>query len=103
MQAMTTRFNLAETLSTRNPEESERLHRRCLAWKASFWGASAVQTSSSYSSLGNLLRRKGDLDEAEILLKKAVAIREATPGGRRRGGSEGGEGGRGGAVFLKLR
>ncbi|KOO31608.1 tetratricopeptide repeat family [Chrysochromulina tobinii] len=58
-------------------EEAERLLRRGLAIRQSVFGEEHPETASSYNLLGNLLfYQKGELDAAERLYQRALAIRE---------------------------
>ena len=60
-------------------QEAERLHRQVLAWKEASAGPESVAAGTSLNSLGVLARRRGALAEAEALLRRALAIREAQP------------------------
>ena len=58
-------------------EEAERLLRRGLAIRQTVFGEEHPETASSYNLLGNLLfYQKGELDAAERLYQRALAIRE---------------------------
>lgn len=57
-------------------QESERQHRLVLAAKEASLGASHVSTGITLNSLGTLVRKHGQLAEAETLLRRALDIRE---------------------------
>lgn len=61
-------------------QEAERLHRQVLAAKERCFGPQDIRTATTLNSLGALLRKRGELQEAETLLRRAVEIREAAPG-----------------------
>lgn len=73
------RYNYAEAISDTDPQEAERLHREVLRFKQQTHGPGSVAAGTSYNSLGSLLRKRGGLQEAEEMLRKAVEIREAHP------------------------
>lgn len=60
-------------------QEAERLHRQVLAAKEATHGPDSVAAGTSLNSLGVLLRKRGSLEEAEALLRRALTIREARP------------------------
>lgn len=66
-------------LPTALPQESERLHREVLAWKERTYGPRDIRTCTTVNSLGSLLRKRGELAEAETLLRRAMEVREAHP------------------------
>jgi len=50
-----------------------------LAFKQRTHGPRSIATGTSLNSLGSLLRKQGAMEEAERLLREALAIREAHP------------------------
>lgn len=60
-------------------QESERLHREVLAYKERAYGPRDIRTCTTVNSLGSLLRKRGQLQEAEALLWRAMEVREAHP------------------------
>jgi hypothetical protein len=73
------KHNLAEALTDPDPAESERLHREVLAFKERVYGPRDIRTCTTVNSLGSLLRKRGQLEEAEVLLRRAMEVREAHP------------------------
>ncbi|PSC76970.1 sodium phosphate symporter [Micractinium conductrix] len=76
---MNSRYNYAESLTDTNPQEAERLHRQVLVFKQRYYGLTTVYVGTSLNSLGSLLRKRGEWQEAETLLRRALAIREGVP------------------------
>ena len=50
-----------------------------LAYKERVYGPRDIRTCTTVNSLGSLLRKRGQLDEAETLLRRAMEVREAHP------------------------
>ncbi|KAL4422739.1 hypothetical protein ABPG75_008936 [Micractinium tetrahymenae] len=74
------KHNLAEALTDSDPAEAERLHRELLAFRERAFGPENTRTAITLNSLGSLCRKRGALEEAEALLRRALAVREAAPG-----------------------
>ncbi|KAH9889698.1 hypothetical protein F4778DRAFT_387084 [Xylariomycetidae sp. FL2044] len=58
-------------------DESISLHRRALALKLRAYSETSIQAAISFNGLGQALLRKGDLEEADEALHKALVVREA--------------------------
>ncbi|EPT04356.1 hypothetical protein FOMPIDRAFT_1084290, partial [Fomitopsis schrenkii] len=60
-------------------EEAESLHRQAIEVKERGLGTDHITTALSYNAMGKTYIRLNRLDEAEMYLQKALAIREASP------------------------
>jgi len=57
-------------------EEAESLQQEALDTFVRLHGADSLKAASAYSAMGMLMKMKGDLNGAEAMLRKALAIRE---------------------------
>lgn len=74
-------LELAEVYQQRGMDViAEPLLRKALALNETLYKPDAVQVAAVLRALGNTLRRSGELDEAQSLLERAIAIAELGPG-----------------------
>ncbi|KAF8582098.1 hypothetical protein K439DRAFT_1308471, partial [Ramaria rubella] len=57
---------------------AERLHKRALVLKESAHGPNSIQAALTRNALGEVQLRQGKLEEAEVNLRKAVAVRNSS-------------------------
>ncbi len=68
------KFNLANCISTRNPEEAKKLFQEVINAEESIYGINHWMVANKYQGYGNFLFDLGEFREAEVMLEKALDI-----------------------------